>query len=434
MLFAFISTSFAQTIQQITWENNGTNYSALLFFKNSNDILVHINYSYNGVQKIAKYKAQKLTYPTHSQKDIVIEPTTDIKTIYASNKDLSRVLLPLNFVLVNFNKETNKGDKWIALKDSDMKNISLRTKTAAAGNKFYNSIDELSAKKIDLKNYFPATDPDYKSLIANTFFPKNQVTKPLVEASKKTTVHLFLVGDTLDPQIGKDVIHDIKEFQTKIKNSLAYCPEISLKATLIAGKDLTGNNVVNNLKKLTINPQDAIIFYYGGHGYNHDKENKKSDFPTMKMLKNDLSLEAIHNYFVQTKKPRFSLVMGDLCNTIEPKRPKKNKEPLLMAQRRPPIEKENIERLFKYAKGHILSTSSTYDQYSVSINGSGAFSQTFFTVFDQAIIGMYGPTDWKIILENSYKKTFELTKVFENKNNKMGQQGFMKGTVTYVMN
>lgn len=433
MLSVFYITAFSQTIQQITWENQGTSYDALLLFKNNNDILVHIKYDNKGVKKIAKFKAEKVYNPSNAINDVVIRPTTKTTTIFSSNKDLSKYLIPHNFVLLNFNKETNKGDKWIVVNNEELKSPTIKANKTKAGNKFYKDIPELT-KTINLSSYFTHTDEDYKSLIAGTFFQQNNSKPQTAIAANKTTVHLFLVGDTLDAAIGKDVVRDLTTIRYKIEQTLTYSPEVILKTTLIAGKDLTGVKVSNSLKSLNISPNDAIIFYYGGHGYNYEKQYKKSEFPTMAMVSNDLALEDVHNYIVNTKKPRFSLVMGDLCNTTTRRRPKHEPELLLRSGKRPTIDKEDVDRLFKYAKGHILSTSSTYDQFSFSINNSGAFSQSFFDVFDNAIYGMYGPSDWKVILEKSYENAYRLTKDIENKNDKWGQRGFMNGGVTYITN
>lgn len=430
LLSVFFMTVFSQSIQQITWENQGTNYDALLLFKNNNDILVHVKYDNNGLKKIAKFKAEKVYNPTNAINDIVIRPTTSTKTIFSSNQDLSRYLIPLNFVLLNFNKETNKGDKWIVVNNEELKSPTTKANKTKATNKYYNDLTELS-NTVKLSSYFTNTDEDYKSMVAGTFFQQNNSKPQAAIASNKTTVHLFLVGDTLDKSIGQDVVSDLKTIRYKIEKTLTYSPEISLKTTLLAGKDLTGVKVSNSLKSMNIGPNDAVIFYYSGHGYNYEEKYKKSEFPTMAMLSDDLALEDLHKYIVSTKKPRFSLVMGDMCNTTVRRRPKHTPELLLRAGKRPTVDKEDVDRLFKYAKGHILSTSSTYDQYSFSINNSGAFSQSFFDVFDNAIYGMYGESDWKVILEKSYENAHRLTKDIENKNNKWGQHGFMTGGVTY---
>lgn len=433
ILSVFFITAFSQTIQKITWENQGNKYDALLLYKNNSDILVHIKYDNNGVKKIAKFKAEKVYNPSNAINDIVIRPTTATTTIYSSNKDLSKYLKPLNFVLTNFNKETNKGDKWIVVNNEELKNPSVKANKPKANNYYYKNIEELTTN-VNLSSYFTNTDEDYKSLLANNFFTKNNIAKPTTLSNHKPTVHLLLVGDTLDVAIGSDVVQDLEAISNQIKQALSYSPQISLKTILLAGKDLTGDKVSNALKNLSVNPNDAVIFYYSGHGYNYEKKFKKSEFPSMHMLSNDLALEDIHNYLVETKQPRFSLVMGDLCNTTIRRRPKAETGLLLRAGKRPKINQEDIDRLFLYAKGHLLSTSSSYDQYSFSINNRGAFSQSFFDVFNDTIMGMNGDPDWKVILKKSYENAYNLTKNIENKNNQWGQQGFMKGQVSYLTN
>ncbi len=76
-------------------------------------------------------------------------------------------------------------------------------------------------------------------------------------------LHLVIVADTDDPQIGKDVQID----QSRLATCFEYNVPISQLSThQLTGPDVTVANIVGTIRGLNVQPDDCIVFAYAGHG------------------------------------------------------------------------------------------------------------------------------------------------------------------------
>ncbi len=77
------------------------------------------------------------------------------------------------------------------------------------------------------------------------------------------TLHLIVVADTDDPQIGNDVKIDQDHLFSVFSSNVA--PQ-QLTVKVLSGDGVSVNNVVATIRSLSVQPDDAIVFAYAGHG------------------------------------------------------------------------------------------------------------------------------------------------------------------------
>ena len=148
--------------------------------------------------------------------------------------------------------------------------------------------------------------------------------KGLPAAEKNIKLHLVIVADTLDKEIAKACLLDIKKV-TEIFDNLVVTLGIQKSYTLVSGKQFSVTGVkeaVNSIKLFSGN--DIVVFYYTGHGFRKREEREqKIHFPYLKLTSvpgtrqdtynNSISITEIFET-IKSKKARFNLVISDCCN------------------------------------------------------------------------------------------------------------------------
>ena len=115
-----------------------------------------------------------------------------------------------------------------------------------------------------VSQFFLPEEDFYKQLFVTT-------TRGLSAEEKQTRLHLVLVANTEDKEIGKTCVID-KEATFKTFSDIAEFLEIQFKPTVIAGKDFSKANVDKAVSAVQPGPNDIVVFYYSGHGFNNMDE------------------------------------------------------------------------------------------------------------------------------------------------------------------
>ncbi|MCY7351675.1 MAG: caspase family protein [Cytophagaceae bacterium] len=219
------------------------------------------------------------------------------------------------------------------------------------------------------------------------------------------TVHVLIVADTQDPVLHKACAYDV-EVMHRQAVQIAAAVKYRLSEQIISDDDFNRKRLDEVLVELTPQPEDIVIFYYTGHGYN--LSNRTSRFPILRLEKNgsknlqNLSLLAVHN-LLKNKKPRLCITLGDCCNNvasntrgmvnkrISPKGLILNNDSLNAAYR----------KLFLDVKGDALIASSAPPQQSCAHPDSGSF---YTRAFDEALdlASRYNTTiSWETLLRDT---------------------------------
>lgn len=182
-------------------------------------------------------------------------------------------------------------------------------------------------------------------------------------------LHALLVADT-DSNIGESVRADIQNIKTILKDGL---PQGKLSVIELTGSDVTPNQITSRLVNLQIQPNDAVILYYSGHG-GYDRQNGH-----YLALSNGgrLYRSRVVNAITQPFTPRFWGVITDCCASIPP---------IAMAPvLAPGNSKTLLTHLFLESRGRIDITSSRPEQVSLGFAPptGGVFTWSFCSVLHE---------------------------------------------------
>lgn len=166
-----------------------------------------------------------------------------------------------------------------------------------------------------------------KELISEFFTPQEDFYKQLFETTtrgltadeKQSRLHLVLVANTEDKEIGKTCMID-KDATYKTFSDIAEFLEIQFKPTVIFGKEFSKANVDKAVSAVQPGPNDIVVFYYSGHGFNNMDEQYM--FPYLDLRDKSfqrfggaytLNVETIYRK-LRSKGARLNLVISDCCN------------------------------------------------------------------------------------------------------------------------
>lgn len=248
-------------------------------------------------------------------------------------------------------------------------------------------------KQIDSKAALSATFIDAKSLpklIGPAFFADGDLflekqlkggIRQLTPDELKTVIHLFIVADTLEEQIGTSCAFDAKRVLNTYTEVIRHMGT-KMNVTMIAGTQYNKKNVVSSLKLLKPGKNDIVVFYYTGHGYRKNDDNRRYPYIDLRCkqhsdyLTETLNMEDIYR-FIKRKGARMNLVLSDCCNSYVGKYnavasapPKKKTTPLQ-------FDNDNISMLFLKAKISILATAADSTQRASGNPSFGGFFSYF---------------------------------------------------------
>jgi hypothetical protein len=159
--------------------------------------------------------------------------------------------------------------------------------------------------------FFLKSDQFYKDLFETS-------TRSLTNTEKGTTLHLIIVANTNDPDIGGTCALD-KDRTLKTFSDLSEFMGIKLDSKVIFGDNYNINNVRDAVNTLNVSPQDIVVFYYSGHGFSK-ADNMQYPYIELRSKSfqslddNSLNIQDIYNSILQ-RKPNVTLVLSDCCNS-----------------------------------------------------------------------------------------------------------------------
>lgn len=221
-------------------------------------------------------------------------------------------------------------------------------------------------------------------------------------------LHLILVADNRDPQIGNPATVSFTYYERLAQNVAKYT-DLQVVTYKIMGDNFSREYITNRINTLSVNERDVIFFYSSTHGWNDGT----SEYPMLVLEtgaaasnENSVNLKTIYNQLTQ-KKGRLTIVLGEACNALLSSRPKAG--PARTASH-PPIEvnAQHIRDLFLRSKLGILACSSRRGQVSVSDREEGGrFTQAFFNIFEKYTSNNFrdGNPSWQRIMGDVKTKT-----------------------------
>ena len=249
------------------------------------------------------------------------------------------------------------------------------------------------------------------------------------EKSSKTKLILIIVANTIDPEIGKGCAKDIKSIHHMFRE-LSEFMEFNFLQLLVQGADYSKENILDAIALLTPGVNDIVVFYYSGHGFGYEEDAKKR-FPQVDLRSHPASdriavvnanTQNLADIFdlVKARGARLNIVIGDCCNSlIKFKRDLKGGDDSIRLAIRPAmvINKKMAEKLFCNHTASILVAAADKGEYAISDPELGSiFTFNFTHNFKLLINKTVDPTEglpWKKLLEETQKKTFDLSKTYD---------------------
>ncbi|MEP6684649.1 MAG: caspase family protein [Parafilimonas sp.] len=175
-----------------------------------------------------------------------------------------------------------------------------------------NLIDKDELTEDFVSQFFFKDEDFYKSLFETT-------TRQLSNTDKEVKLHLIIVANTNDPDIGNTCAIDKDRTLSTFKD-LAEFMGIQIDAKTIFGDDYNIKNVTDAVNSLQASPRDIVVFYYSGHGFSKE-DGKQYPYlelrskPFQSLDNNSLNVQDIYNQLTQ-KHANVTLVFSDCCNTL----------------------------------------------------------------------------------------------------------------------
>ncbi len=244
----------------------------------------------------------------------------------------------------------------------------------------------------------PSTTP-------TTTTPTSPTTTPTPPAQPETssgvTLHLIIVADTLDPNIGKSVIRDSENIQSMFQSVVNSSQrKISLNKIVLEGSSITRHNLMTALTYPRIKSNDIVVFLYSGHGFR--TSDKSSKWPMLNTKEYSTNFDEVIS-IIKSANPRMFILIADCCNnyidrgirTIAPK--------MLDT-----FEYKNIERMFLSSNTKIAASGSVPGMYSYGDDDEGGyFTAAFISSLKTALNSSDG--NWDKVFTEAVSKVSQRT-------------------------
>jgi hypothetical protein len=187
---------------------------------------------------------------------------------------------------------------------------------------------------------------------------------------------------------------------------------LKLSENVISGRYAKARDVIKKLKKLSIQPNDTILFYYTGHGFRTDL--KENPWPNFAFAKENISLDILMiSNIINNTNARLKIVIADCCNNYVDFSMRPFKEKDYAAVHRLDDIKENYKKLFLHSKGSITIAAACPEQTSLAYYNGSLYTSAFISSLQEFVKKSNQFVDWQSVLDFASFKT-EMTALESN--------------------
>ena|GEM_PF-2142036 len=186
------------------------------------------------------------------------------------------------------------------------------------------------------------------------------------------TIHAILAADRADAKIGRGVAVDLENMTHLLRSNI---PPTNLHLVILEVGSMTPEGLLEAVDSLTVHPDDAVLFYYSGHGA-YDAANRKQFFALTKG--GNIYRETLLTK-IEEKSPRLAVLLSDCCNNeVNDASARSVTLPEPRILKTPGSFSPLFENLLVFCKGTVDLTSSKPGQFSF-VDGKNPSRGSFFT-------------------------------------------------------
>jgi hypothetical protein len=210
------------------------------------------------------------------------------------------------------------------------------------------------------------------------------------------TLHSILIADTSNPKV--NYAQASLELMKTLVDEIASNSDMTLKSYPFDSK-FDYADVKSNLNNLSVDKDDAILFYYAGYGLNMNT----LLWPHLVLKEKDqvLDFEKEVISVLTQKQPRLLIVLGDVGNEFEDLAEKG-----LVIVQKSTSNRDSYRKLFAEAKGSLIATAANLEQLAGGNAEGGYFTANFLNTIHKEL-KMPNPS-WKQITEKMEQSEFKV--------------------------
>jgi hypothetical protein len=237
----------------------------------------------------------------------------------------------------------------------------------------------------------------------------------LSASASAQTVHAVLIGDTTDATIGVGIIENLRKMRGFLQQAQVE-GEMNVVVTEVKDAAFNCRSIVNAVKALPVQANDAVFFYYSGHGFR--RNNTQTQFPEFDCRRTSdpdrAELAGIANLVLKpaadstsTIPPRLVIAIADTCNR-EIQLP--DQAAAAASASTPPSRKAAFRRLFQQYSGTLMISGSTPGELSWYMNSGlqigGFFTNQLLRAINSKILTQAAQVRWEDIATDAGRKIF----------------------------
>jgi hypothetical protein len=225
--------------------------------------------------------------------------------------------------------------------------------------------------------------------------------------SQAQTFHAILVADTRDPMLGSSCEKDLLEMSARLKD-IAQKIRYQYNEVIVSNDQFGESGLTEALNRFSCSPQDAVFFYYTGHGLN--TPDRVSTFPLLYLKGNqDTELEAIHLQ-LKSKKPKFCVTIGDCCNNLYKDTQRLRSAKPLFRGLDVTRDKTILQQLFLETEGDVLISSAERGQKATAHPSLGSFYTNSWIEALSFAESYNSNVSWETLLKDAENRLQEVLK------------------------
>ncbi len=223
-----------------------------------------------------------------------------------------------------------------------------------------------------------------------------------------THLHVLVVADTNDATIGTHADADRRNIVTALEQGI---PEIRRTITVLTGNRVSPDGVLDELRRMDVQPSDAVAFYYAGHGSWDDRYGH-----VLTMGAGGLSRQTLVET-LREKRAALTVVLTDCCSvystlSVVPKVKVLGPDP------------DVLRYLFFRHRGFVDITSSRKGTYSFGDATGGIFSnalkECLYTPLRALDANQDQVVEWREFAESLNQKTRSKFQVLVARDRRIG--------------